>query len=306
VGDRTITRGEVLKGAAPQLDQVEMQYLSCKNDYERNRHGVMENFARDLMRKELVNREAKARGTTADEVLASIKPKDVTDAAVDQFYEENKGRIPPNMTREQVAPQIRDYLGQQARADATEDFYESLEKKHNASFLLEPLRTNVAPAGPAKDFQCPFCKTFNPTLDKVRKEFGDQVRIVFRQYPLTQIHPQAQKAAEASLCADDQGKFWEMHDALFANQNGLAPEQLKTRAAELKLDTTKFSACLDSGKYAQRVNDDLRAGAQAGVSGTPATFVNGRFLNGAVPYEDMAELIREELARAAAKKTASK
>jgi protein-disulfide isomerase len=319
VGERTITRAEVLKAAAPQLDQAEMQFLSCKNEYERNRHGVVENFTRDLMRQELVAREAKALGKSASDVIAGIKPKDLTDAAIDQFYEENKARIPANMTKEQVAPQIREYLGQQLRAEATEDFYKALEKKHNASFLVEPLRATVAPTGPAKgpasapvtivefsDFQCPFCRTFNPTLDKVRKEFGDKVRIVFRQYPLTQIHPQAQKAAEASLCADDQGKFWEMHDAMFAAQTGLAPEQLKAKAVELKLDATKFNACLDSGKYAQRVNDDLRAGAQAGVSGTPATFVNGRFLNGAVPYEDMAELIREELSRAGGKPPSSR
>ena len=119
-----------------------------------------------------------------------------------------------------------------------------------------------------------------------------------RQFPLHSIHPEAQKAAEASLCADDQGKFWEMHDALFANQSALEVADLKSAAAKLELDTGAFDECLDSGKHAERVNADLQAGVAAGVTGTPAMFINGRFMSGAQSYETIAKVVDDELRRA--------
>ena len=123
---------------------------------------------------------------------------------------------------------------------------------------------------------------------------------MFRQFPLN-FHQFAQKAAEASLCAEEQGKFWEMHDAMFKNQNDLAVDKLKAKAAELGLTADTFNSCLDSGKFASRVADDLKAGSEAGVSGTPALFVNGRFISGAVPYADIAKVIDDELQRKGAK-----
>ena len=137
-----------------------------------------------------------------------------------------------------------------------------------------------------------------PTLDKVTETYGDQVRLVFRQFPLHSIHPQAQKAAEAALCANDQGKFWEMHDAMFGDQRNLDVAQLKSTAAGLELDATAFGQCLDSGQHAERVNSDLQAGMEAGVTGTPALFINGRFLSGAQPFEAISKVIDDELRRA--------
>ena len=185
-----------------------------------------------------------------------------------------------------------------------------LRVKHRARVLLEVDRKEVAEAGsPAKgpvgapvtivefsDFECPFCGRIVPTLKQVEEAYGDQVRVVFRQFPLN-IHPHAQKAAEASLCANDQGKFWEMHDAMFEKQRELGVDQLKAHAAGLGLDADSFGACLDSGKHAQKVASDMSDGAKAGVNGTPALFVNGRFLNGAVPFEAIAKLVDDELAR---------
>jgi protein-disulfide isomerase len=135
-----------------------------------------------------------------------------------------------------------------------------------------------------------------PAIEETVRVYGDQVRVVFRQYPLN-IHPQAQKAAEASLCADDQGKFWELHDAMFADQRNLAVEQLKAKAGELGLDAAAFAACLDGAKYAEKVAEDMNHGIAVGVNGTPAIFVNGRFLSGAVPFEEIAKLVDDELAR---------
>jgi protein-disulfide isomerase len=147
------------------------------------------------------------------------------------------------------------------------------------------------------DFECPYCSRVVPSLDQVVAKYEDSVRLVFRQFPLTSIHAQAQKAAEASLCADEQGRFWDMHDAMFAQQKELAVPQLKELAASLELDGEAFAECLDSSKFAAQVAADLRAGQAAGVSGTPAMFINGRFVNGAVPYETLAAIIDEELAR---------
>ena len=112
------------------------------------------------------------------------------------------------------------------------------------------------------------------------------------------LGPEAQKAAEASLCADEQGKFWEMHDAMFAAQRELSIEDLTKRAGEIELDTQKFAECLGSDRYAQQVEQDLLAGQAAGVTGTPALFINGRFLSGAQPYDVFAKVIDDELRRA--------
>ena len=147
------------------------------------------------------------------------------------------------------------------------------------------------------DFECPYCSRVVPTLEQIIETYGDRVRLVFRQFPLNNIHPNAQKAAEASLCANDQGKFWEMHDLMFKEQKSLELEQLKEKAARLELDVEAFNGCLDSSKYADVVMSDQESASQIGVSGTPALFINGRFLSGAQPYEQLSAVIDEELAK---------
>ena len=120
---------------------------------------------------------------------------------------------------------------------------------------------------------------------------------MFRDFPLA-MHKDAQIASEAAQCAHDQGKFWEYHDHLFANQRALKAENLKQYAADISLNTEAFNNCLDEGKFSKIVKDDLQAGSSVGVTGTPAFFVNGRFLNGAQPFEAFKKIIDEELERA--------
>jgi protein-disulfide isomerase len=111
------------------------------------------------------------------------------------------------------------------------------------------------------------------------------------------MHPEAPKAAEAALCANEQDKFWDYHDKLFANQRALKVPELKEYAADLELDTTAFATCLDTGRFEAAVKEDMQVAASLGVTGTPAFFVNGRFLNGAQPFEKFAQVIDEELTR---------
>ena len=137
-----------------------------------------------------------------------------------------------------------------------------------------------------------------PTLEQVEDTYGDQIQFVFRQFPLISIHPQAVGAAQASLCANEQGRFWEMHDAIFANQRALEVDQLKATAGGLGLDESEFNACMDSNRYAEEVNADLAAGQALGVRGTPMIFINGRALSGAKPFDEIAQIIDDEIQRA--------
>ena len=148
------------------------------------------------------------------------------------------------------------------------------------------------------DFECPFCNRALPTIQQVLDTYGDDVRIVYRHFPLSSIHPYAQKAAEASECAADQDKFWEYHDAIFADQAGLkgGDTQLKAWAAELALNTSEFDNCLDSGEKASVVSSQLGGGGTLGVTGTPAFFINGVNLEGAQPFASFKTIIDQQLA----------
>ena len=180
-----------------------------------------------------------------------------------------------------------------------------------AAAQAPPPRTEIPTAGsPARgpatapvtivefsDFECPFCGRLFPTLKAIEKTYPLQVRIVFRQFPLRKIHPQAEKAAEASLCASEQGRFWEMHDSLFGDQEHLSVDALKARAAKLNLDTAAFNPCLDSGKEVAAIEKDIADGTKAGVTGTPTMFINGRMMVGSRPYADIQAVVDEELQR---------
>jgi protein-disulfide isomerase len=131
----------------------------------------------------------------------------------------------------------------------------------------------------------------------LQQTYGDRVRVVWKDFPLIRIHPQAAKAAEAAHCAEEQGKFWPYHDLLFANQNALMVDDLKNHAQQMALDASRFNACLDSSKYAARVQEGLNAGTALGVSSTPTLFVNGRVMPGAYPFEELAAVVDEELQR---------
>lgn len=154
------------------------------------------------------------------------------------------------------------------------------------------------------DYQCPFCRSFfEQAYPQIKKEYIDtgKVRLVYRDYPLS-FHAMAAPSAQAAECADDQGKYWEMHDKIFAEQVKLGQgtvqytnDDLKKWAVQIGLNSGTFNQCFDSGKYKAEVEKDLADGSAAGVTGTPSFFINGRLLVGAQPFSAFKALIDEEL-----------
>jgi protein-disulfide isomerase len=302
VDGKPITMGELEQSVASQLAKL-----------DHRRRAVLEGGLDDLIDKELLKAEAASRGITVEALeKADIDDKAarVSDADAEAFFKANKARLPPNQSEQQLLPQIKTYLEDQKKEQLRENLLSALRAKYHPKVLLEPERVQVSEAGaPAKgsknapvtiiefsDFQCPFCGRVEPALKEVLKTFGDKVRLVYRQFPLG-FHANAEKAGEASLCANDQGKFWEMHDAMFANQHALGVDKLKATAARLGLNTDQFDNCLDSGKYKAQVQKDLAAGMAAGVQGTPTLFINGRAISGAVPFSEITRVIDDELER---------
>jgi protein-disulfide isomerase len=146
------------------------------------------------------------------------------------------------------------------------------------------------------DFQCPFCSRVLPTLDQIREEYPDEVRVVFKHLPL-RMHAKAPAAHAAAEAAHRQGRFWEMHDRIFQNQREMAPERYVEYAQEMGLDVDRFQSDVASSDVKDRVDGDAEQASSLGVSGTPGFFINGRFLSGARPFADFKRMIDEELGR---------
>jgi len=308
MGDRTFTVKEL-------DDAWKTADAKSKADAEQAVYDGRKDALDRLVAEILVEQAAKTRGVDADaymdeEVAKRTKP--VTDADVSTFYKANTQQM-QGRPLEEVASTIRSFLQDQQEDAAHTAIIADLRKAAApVQVRLDPPRVPVVIAphdpvrGPAtavvtlvefSDYQCPFCSRVTPTLKRLRETYGDRLRIVWKDYPLYDIHPQAQKAAEAAWCAGEQGKYWEFHDRLFANQATLAVEALKQHATAVGLEPMGFAACLDSGRHADRVKAGAREGNDLGVDSTPTAFINGRRLTGAHPYEMFAEIIDDELSR---------
>jgi protein-disulfide isomerase len=307
VGSTTITLAELDNRA---LSQTASQFgpLTLAQAIYEARRSMLDTMIGD----QLIQAEAGSRGVAAavlveQEISSKVKPP--TAADVEAWYRANPARV-SGATLEQVQAPIADLLTGERTSDARSAFVTTLKAKTPVVVSLEPPRLAVSEAGrPAKgpegapitmiefsDFQCPFCQRAYATVQQVLSTYGDRIRFVYRHYPLPN-HPAAGPAAEASLCADEQGQFWPYHDRLFANAERLSDADLKRHAVDVGLDAAKFNACFDSHKFQDEVAEDFAAGNSLGVNGTPAFFVNGRLLSGAQPFEAFKELIDEELAR---------
>ena len=303
VGSREILVSEVDAGLESELARIEMELY-------RARKGRLD----QMISQALVEEKAKELGISTDElaekeIASKIEPPD--EETVKQYYERFKaqGQTAP---LEELAPRIREALSRQAMQQRQNEYLASLRKEANVSIELSAPRIAVSTSGGVSngpedapvtlvefsDYQCPFCARSQDTVQKVLKEYDGKIRHVFMDFPLDSIHPEARPAAEAARCAGEQDKFWEYHDVLYEKQRELSEENYRKWAEELSLDGEKFAKCLESDKFDAVIEENLQAGQQAGVSGTPGFFVNGIMINGAQPFDVFQETIDDELSRA--------
>jgi protein-disulfide isomerase len=237
----------------------------------------------------------------------------VTQEDVVKFFAENRKRM-GNPPFDDVSPRIREHLERLRAQEARQE----MVARAAVTIELTPPRVEIESDGPSLgpedapvtivefgDFQCPFCRQARATLYSLAEKYPEEVRIVYRHLPLESIHPRARAAAEASACAADQGLFWEYHDRLFDNPQAFGDEDLREHARELGADGEVFDACLEKREHAARVDADIAAAVELGITGTPAFVINGILLFGLQSEEMIDRLIRAELENAGAARAAA-
>jgi len=300
VGGHPITRAELEKHVKAKLVEIDGER------YEALRDGLDE-----LITEELYVLEAKARGMTPEALQKEIAAKvtEPTDAEIQKVYDDNKQSL-KDATLESVKPRIVEYIKQQKGAEIEQQYLDGLRKKYPTVVNLQAPKIDVGTGGRPEhgpknapvtiiefsDYECPFCKKAEESVQQVLKAYGDKVRFVYRDFPLD-MHANARPASEAAHCAQAQGKFWEYHNKLMASPD-VGPEKVKSIADEVKLDRAKFDACIAKQQFKADIDKDIADGTDVGVTGTPAFFINGRMISGAEPFEKFKEIIDEELAHA--------
>ena len=301
VQDQSISAEALRDSMRGQLLQMDME-----------RYEAMKTQLDALVAERLIALEAAQRGMSVEEferveIFAKMGP--VTPEQVRSFYDANNERLPRSF--EELEGRIMAHLQRQSEARRREALGRELRQRYPVRIALAPPRVDVGAdddpfLGPQdapvtlvefSDFQCPYCRRVQSVLKRLMTAYHGKLKLVFRDFPLRQIHPEAQKAAEAAQCANEQGQFWPYHDRLFAATE-LGVEYLKQYAVELDLDAEGFNTCLDSEKYSQEVQKDIDDARVAGVNATPAFFVNGLPINGAVPFERFVEMVELALERA--------
>lgn len=297
-------------GTAITREQLEAHVKAELVEIDSQRYEALREGLDALISEQLLAKEAASRGVTPEQVLeAEVNSKltEPTDAQVQEVYDANKQQL-GDTPLEQVKPRIVQYLKGQQEATLQQSFLDGLRKKYPTKVSLRPPVVTVGDGGrtakgPAdapitiiefSDYECPFCVRAEPTVKELLDAYPGKIRIVYRDFPLP-MHAKAPKAAEAAHCAGDQGKYWEMHGQLFANAQKLDVPDLKDHARAIGLDAAKFDQCLDSGEKAKVVEMHKKAGEEAGVTGTPAFFINGRPLSGAQPLAAFKAIVDDEL-----------
>jgi protein-disulfide isomerase len=305
IGTEVITAGDLDKSVRGELNEMEQRTYDL-------RKAALD----QLINQKLVEAKAKVAGKPVDEFLrAELAPKvsEPTDEESRALYERAKAAGQVKDPFDKVKPQIAQFLRRQKSEAVLAQYLEQIRAESKVEVLLPPYlpaKVEIAATGPSKgpdaapitivefsDYQCPYCSKAESTVKDLLdlEKYKGKLRLVYRDYPLPS-HNLAPKAAEAGHCAGDQGKYWEMHDRLFAASPKLEVTDLKGYARELKLDEGRFAKCLDSGEKAKVVADHFKAGNDAGVRGTPAFFINGRLISGAQKLEAFTALIDAELA----------
>lgn len=300
---KEVSYDELYKGAEAELYEVQMKLYEMKL-------GKVKAYLLEQFKNEDPARSSMTMEQFIDVVIA--KDIKISDAEIQEFAKERK--IPE--VNPQLKVRIIDFLKNTKKRDAIEAYIAKMTKKNPVEVYIEkPARprfeipvTGNEPTFGGKDvavtvveysdFQCPYCAKGVEIMDAIKKAYGNKIKIVFKNFPLS-FHKDAAKAAEAALCANEQDnkKFWALHDAMFADQAGLAIDGLKAKAAKVGLDKKKFDECLDSGKMKSQVDATVKEGIAIGVKSTPTFYVNGMLINGAQPFEVFKELIDAEMAK---------
>jgi protein-disulfide isomerase len=262
----------------------------------------------DLIDQHLLEMQARKENLTVDQLLQrEVTSKLKTDPTEDQlriYYEGVDTDQPFEAMREQILQHIREARQTKARAA----YLKTLRSQAQISIALtsptapveltrSPVRGNRdAPVVLVEfaDYQCPYCQKIHPDLEKLQKEYGNRLALVYKDYPLP-MHPYAQKAAEAARCAGVQGKFWEFHDMLFAGKK-LQPADLKEQAHTLNLNEQQFDKCIVEGLEAADVEKDAAEARSLGITGTPSFFINGHFFSGVLSYAALRDMVEQQLA----------
>ena len=305
VDGAVITQTELSRSAGKALSKAREQL------YKLERQKLDEYIGATLLTKEAKNRNISVSTLLDQEVTGKVAA--ITDEEIQSFYDGNKGRLGVELAK--VRNQIREYLQSQKVEARKNEFLSGLRAKAKVTTYLKPPQvyrseltiagapmrgTEKAPVTIVKfeDFQCPYCKTVQPRFSELLKKYDGKVRLIHKDLPLEELHPQARQAAEASRCAGDQGKFWQYHDKLYEHSPKASTDDLKTYAKEIGLNLDNFESCYTGGRHKAAVQKDLLEGAALGLTGTPVFFINGREVVGAQPMEAFTAIIDEELALA--------
>lgn len=303
----SLTYAEVTTPMKSQLDQMLAEYLMGRYDVEYQ-------AAQQAMDEKILEAEAKKRGLGAIEDLLKVEINDKvgkpTDAEIAEAYEALKRKL-RGQTMEEARSVLESAVTQKKQGERYAVYIEELRKTYKASVQLQfpdVPRIDVSAdddpfVGPADapitiiqfaEFQCPYCGKARESVDKVMANYDGKVKFVFRDFPLD-FHQNAIPAAVAANCAGQQDKYWPVHDAFMKNQSALAEGDLLRVARDAGLDMEKWETCRKDPTIEAEIRKDAEAGAKAGVTGTPAFFINGVFLNGAQPYEKFQAIVDAEL-----------
>jgi protein-disulfide isomerase len=309
VGDEIISLEDIQRSLQTELAQI-----------ERERYRLIEEKLDQLIAEKLLASEAKRRGVSVEELLkqdVSGKTPAATEAEIDTFIAENRGRM-SQPDDPQLRLKVWEYLQGQKVSRQRQAYVQELRAKAGVTvYLQEPAGARVQVdsgkgfARGAKDaavtivefsdFQCPYCQAVVATINQLMAQYAGKIKLIFRDFPIPNLHPLAPKAHEAARCAAEQDKFWEYHDLLFERSPRLSPAELKQYARELKLNGENFDKCFDAGKYQAAIASDVQDGMRLGASGTPTFFINGRMIVGSQPISTFQKIIDGEMAKTPAR-----
>jgi protein-disulfide isomerase len=299
VDGEAVSAQQLDASAARDLKQLEAKV------YEVKQHALDHLIQERLLAHEAAREQLSVPQLLDRDVYAKLSAPSTEEVA--SYYAAVQDRV--GQPLEKVRGEIADILTENHRKDAYKAYVDRLQARAHVDIFLDPPRTQVAidpqrVRGPANapitivefaDFECPYCAAVEPTLRKLIAKYPSQIRLAYRDFPLSS-HPHAWPSAEAARCALAQGKYWEYHDLLFDNQPKRDQGDLAQFATTAHLDLAKFSECVAQRSYAADVQRDLSVGEDLDINGTPAFFINGISVEGAVPFERFSRVIDAELA----------